>query len=37
MAADTELRATHLNAEVVKARVHPDAEPATVVRLSSRH
>jgi 16S rRNA (guanine527-N7)-methyltransferase len=37
MAADTELRATHLNAEVVKARAHPDAEPATVVRLSSRH
>jgi len=37
MAADTELRAMHLNAEVVKARVHPDAEPATVVRLSSRH
>ncbi|HXD24833.1 MAG TPA: 16S rRNA (guanine(527)-N(7))-methyltransferase RsmG [Propionibacteriaceae bacterium] len=35
LAADTELRATHLNAEVVKARAHPAAEPATVVRLSS--
>ena len=36
MAADTELRAAHLNAEVVKAGAHPDAEPATVVRLTSR-
>jgi 16S rRNA (guanine527-N7)-methyltransferase len=37
MAAGTELSAEHLNAEVVKARAHPAAEPATVVRLSSRH
>jgi 16S rRNA (guanine527-N7)-methyltransferase len=37
MAAETELSAAHLNAEIVKARAHPDAEPATVVRLSSRH
>lgn len=36
MAADTELRAAHLNAEVVMAQAHPDAEPATVVRLTSR-
>jgi 16S rRNA (guanine527-N7)-methyltransferase len=37
MAAETELSAAHLNAEIVKARAHPDAVPATVVRLSSRH
>ena len=36
MAADTELRAAHLNGEVVMAQAHPDAEPATVVRLTSR-
>jgi len=36
MAADTELRAAHLNAEVVMAQAHPHAEPATVVRLTSR-
>jgi len=35
-AAETELRATHLNAEVVQARAHPAAEPATVVRLTPR-
>ena len=36
MAADTEMRAAHLNGEVVMAQAHPDAEPATVVRLTSR-
>ena len=35
-AAETELRATHLNAEIVQARAHPAAEPATVVRLTPR-
>jgi 16S rRNA (guanine527-N7)-methyltransferase len=35
-AAETELRATHLNAEVVKAQAHATAEPATVVRLTPR-
>lgn len=35
MAAGTELSAAHLNAEVVKARAHPDAEPATVVCLTA--
>lgn len=37
LAAGTELSAAHLNAEVMRARAHPAAEPATVVRLSSRH
>jgi 16S rRNA (guanine527-N7)-methyltransferase len=36
VAAKSELRATHLTAEVVKARAHPAAEPATVVRLTPR-
>jgi 16S rRNA (guanine527-N7)-methyltransferase len=36
VAAGAELSAAHLNAEVVKAWAHPDAEPATVVRLSER-
>ena len=36
LAAGTELRAARLNAEVVMARAHPNAEPATVVRLNSR-
>jgi 16S rRNA (guanine527-N7)-methyltransferase len=36
MAAGTELSAEYLNAEVVKARAHPNAEPATVVRLTPR-
>jgi 16S rRNA (guanine527-N7)-methyltransferase len=34
VAAEPELSATHLNAEVVKARAHPDLEAATVVRLT---
>jgi 16S rRNA (guanine527-N7)-methyltransferase len=36
LAAGAELSAAHLNAEVVKAWAHPNAEPATVVRLSRR-
>ena len=36
LAAGAELSAAHLNAEVVKVRAHPDLEPATVVRLTSR-
>jgi 16S rRNA (guanine527-N7)-methyltransferase len=36
VAAGAELSAAHLNAKVVKAWAHPDAEPATVVRLSQR-
>jgi 16S rRNA (guanine527-N7)-methyltransferase len=35
--AKRELEAAELNAEVVKARAHPDVQPATVVRLSARH
>jgi 16S rRNA (guanine527-N7)-methyltransferase len=36
LAAETELSVTHLTAEIVKARAHPAAEPATVVRLAGR-
>jgi len=35
--AKRELEAAELDAEVVKARAHPDVQPATVVRLSARH
>ena len=35
--AKRELQAAQLKAEVLKARAHPDAELATVVRLSARH
>ena len=35
--AKRELQAAQLKAEVLKARAHPDVEPATVVRLSARH
>jgi 16S rRNA (guanine527-N7)-methyltransferase len=35
--AKRELQAAQLEAEVLKARAHPDVEPATVVRLSARH
>jgi 16S rRNA (guanine527-N7)-methyltransferase len=31
------LEAAQLDAEVLTVRAHPDAEPATVVRLSARH
>jgi 16S rRNA (guanine527-N7)-methyltransferase len=34
--AKRELEAADLDAKVVKARAHPDVEPATVVRLSGR-
>lgn len=36
-AAKYELEAAQLDAEVLTVRAHPDAEPATVVRLSARH
>lgn len=36
-AAQRQLETTHLAAEVLKVRAHPDAEPATVVRLTARH
>jgi 16S rRNA (guanine527-N7)-methyltransferase len=36
-AAQHHLQAAHLAAEVLTVRAHPDAEPATVVRLSARH
>jgi 16S rRNA (guanine527-N7)-methyltransferase len=36
-AAQRHLQAAHLAAEVLTVRAHPDAEPATVVRLSARH
>lgn len=35
--AKRELEAAQLGAEIVKARAHPDADAATVVRLSGRH
>ena len=35
-AAARQLQATRLKAEVLTVRAHPDAEPATVVRLSAR-
>jgi 16S rRNA (guanine527-N7)-methyltransferase len=35
-AAEHQLKAAHLDAEVLQARAHPGAEPATVVRLSTR-
>jgi 16S rRNA (guanine527-N7)-methyltransferase len=35
-AAKHQLKAAHLDAEVLQARAHPDVEPATVVRLSTR-
>lgn len=35
-AAQRQLETTHLAAEVLKVRAHPDAEPATVVRLTAR-
>lgn len=35
-AATRQLEAAHLDAEVLSARAHPDAKPATVVRLSGR-
>jgi 16S rRNA (guanine527-N7)-methyltransferase len=35
--AGHELQAAQLEAEVLRARAHPDVEPATVVRLSARH
>ena len=34
--ARQQLESAQLDAEVLKARAHPDAEPATVVRLSAR-
>ena len=34
--AKRELEAAQLRAEIVKARAHPDADPATLVRLSGR-
>jgi len=34
--ARRQLEAAHLDAEVLQARAHPGAEPATVVRLSTR-
>ena len=36
-AARPQLEAAHLDAEVLTVRAHPDAEPATVVRLTARH
>jgi 16S rRNA (guanine527-N7)-methyltransferase len=36
-AAQRHLQAAHLAAEVLTVRAHPDAEPATVVRLTARH
>lgn len=35
-AATPQLQAAHLEADVLTVRVHPDADPATVVRLSDR-
>ena len=35
--AERQLAAAQLDAEVLTIRAHPDAEPATVVRLSARH
>ena len=35
-AAKPQLRAAHLEAEVLIVRAHPDADPATVVRLTER-
>jgi 16S rRNA (guanine527-N7)-methyltransferase len=35
-AAKPQLQAAHLEAEVLIVRAHPDADPATVVRLSDR-
>ena len=36
-AAKRQLEVAHLDAEVLTVRAHPDAEPATVVRLTARH
>jgi 16S rRNA (guanine527-N7)-methyltransferase len=36
-AAQRQLQAAHLTAEVLTVRAHPDAAPATVVRLTARH
>ena len=36
-AARPQLQAAHFAAEVLTVRAHPDAEPATVVRLTARH
>lgn len=36
-AAQRQLLAAHLDAEVLIVRAHPEAEPATVVRLTARH
>ncbi len=36
-AARPQLESAHLDAEVLTVQAHPDAEPATVVRLTARH
>jgi 16S rRNA (guanine527-N7)-methyltransferase len=36
-AAKRQLQAAQLDAEVLTVRAHPDAEPATVVRVATRH
>jgi 16S rRNA (guanine527-N7)-methyltransferase len=36
-ATKRQLQAAHLDAEVLTVQAHPDAEPATVVRVTTRH